>query len=177
MQQDSAQSHPEVTFPANLPKLKNKTRSLSGHSVKRQWLLIDAADLVLGRLAAFVAHRLRGKHRADYTPNVNCGDHVIIINAEKVCLTGKKEHDKVYHRHTGYPGGIKTATASMVRNGKNPQNLLKLAIKRMLDKGPLANKQMSRLRVYCDDQNPHSAQVMQVLDFARCNRKNTRSSS
>jgi large subunit ribosomal protein L13 len=153
-----------------------KTVSLKPAEVQKKWVVIDATDVVVGRLASMAAMRLRGKHRPDYTPHVDCGDHVIIINASRVCLTGKKLTDKVYYRHTGYPGGIKEQTPQKILNGHFPERVLELAVKRMLPKeSPLARKQFTHLYVYGGGEHPHVAQNPEVIDFASMNAKNKRS--
>lgn len=162
-----------VVVPVNCPKSRNKTVSLSGHSVKRSWILIDAADAVVGRLASFIAARLRGKHRPDYTPHVDCGDCVVVINADMISFTGSKETDKKYYRHTGYPGGIKSKTPKMIRSSKKPGDILKYAVSRMISKGPLANKRIKNLYIYSGDTNPHVAQCCKVIDFVSIMRKNS----
>ena len=143
--------------------------------VEKKWILIDAEGLVVGRLAAFIASRLRGKHRPDYTPNVDCGDHVVVINADKVVFTGRKRRDKTYYWHTGYPGGIKSRTAMAVLDGKHPERVVQKAVERMLPKeSPLARKQMSNLRVYASAEHPHEAQQPEVIDFKARSSKNSR---
>jgi large subunit ribosomal protein L13 len=138
-------------------------------------VLIDASGLVVGRLATIIATRLRGKHRATYTPHVDCGDNVVVINAEKVVLTGRKLDQKVYHHHTGYPGGVKERKAKFILEGKFPERVIEKAVERMLDEGPLARKQFGNLRVYKGAQHPHEAQKPELLDVAKLNRKNVRS--
>lgn len=156
----------------NHPKTSNKTPSLNHVGLKKDWILIDLDGIILGRVASFVAHRLTGKHRADYTPHIDCGDHVILINSDKIVLTGDKETDKVYYHHTGFPGGIKSITVKATR-AKRSQDLVTKAIKRMLGRGPLAYKQMTRLHVYAGSENPHTAQQPKVINFGDLNRKNT----
>jgi len=135
--------------------------------------VIDATDVVVGRLASYVAKRLRGKHRADFTPHIDTGDHVVIINADKVKFTGRKMTDKVYYRHTGYPGGIKSTTPEKILNGRFPERALELAVKRMMPKeSPLARKQFSKLHVYGGAEHPHEAQKPDTVDFKAMNRKN-----
>ena len=136
--------------------------------------IIDAADIVLGRLASFVANRLRGKHRCDYTPHLDCGDNVVIINAEKIALTGKKLQDKKFYWHTGYPGGIKETNAEKTLTGKFPERLIQRAVKRMIPKGPLGYAQLGNLRVYAGGDHPHSAQSPKMVDFGSLNTKNKR---
>ena len=151
-----------------------KTFSLRKEDVKKDWFIVDAQDVVLGRLAAIIATRIRGKHKPTYTPHVDCGDHIIVINADKVRITGKKREDKVYYRHTGYPGGIKSATAGEILSGKFPDRVLKKAVERMLPKGPLGRQVFTNLRVYTGSEHPHVAQNPQVLDVASMNDKNKR---
>ncbi|MGH1422731.1 MAG: 50S ribosomal protein L13 [Hyphomonas sp.] len=143
--------------------------------VEHKWVVIDATDVVVGRLASYVALRLRGKHRPDFTPHIDTGDHVVIINAEKAKFTGDKLRKKVYYRHTGYPGGLKSTTAGDIMNGRFPERALELAVKRMLPKeSSLARKQFSKLRVYAGAEHPHTAQQAEIVDFAAMNRKNTK---
>ena len=139
-------------------KILKQTASLRKEDIKKDWLLIDAKDIVLGRLATNVSNILRGKHKPTYTPHVDCGDNVVIINAEKIKLTGKKLDDKTYYRHTGYPGGIKSINARKILEGKFPDRLVRLAVKRMIPKGPLGRKQLSNMKVYVGDKHPHEAQ-------------------
>ena len=146
-------------------------------NVEHNWVVIDATDVVVGRLASYVAKRLRGKHRADFTPHIDTGDHVVIINADKVKFTGRKMTDKVYYRHTGYPGGIKSTTPEKILNGRFPERALELAVKRMMPKeSPLARKQFSKLHVYGGAEHPHEAQKPDTVDFKAMNRKNTKAS-
>jgi large subunit ribosomal protein L13 len=137
--------------------------------------MIDAAGLVVGRLASIVAMRLRGKHKPTYTPHVDDGDNVIIVNAEKVVLTGRKREKKVYHYHTGFIGGIKERTARSILEGRFPQRIVEKAVERMLPRGPLGRRQLGNLRVYAGPDHPHAAQNPELLDVAAMNRKNTRS--
>ena len=151
------------------------TRSAKASEVTHGWIVVDAEGTVVGRLASFIALRLRGKHRADFTPHIDTGDHVVVINAEKVALTGKKLTDKVYYRHTGYPGGIKERVAGKVLEGKHPERVLEKAVERMMPKeSPLARKQLSKLRVYAGSEHPHAAQNPERLNIAAMNRKNSR---
>ena len=137
-------------------------------NVEHNWVVIDATDVVVGRLASYVA-----KHRADFTPHIDTGDHVVIINADKVKFTGRKMTDKVYYRHTGYPGGIKSTTPEKILNGRFPERALELAVKRMMPKeSPLARKQFSKLHVYGGAEHPHEAQKPDTVDFKAMNRKN-----
>lgn len=142
--------------------------------VVKKWVLIDAEGIVLGRLASIVANRLRGKHKPTYTPHVDDGDNVIIINADKVVLTGKKYTDKKYYWHTGYPGGIKERTARQILEGRFPERVVEKAIERMIPRGPLGRRQMKNLRVYAGPNHQHEAQQPEVLDVAALNRKNKR---
>jgi large subunit ribosomal protein L13 len=151
------------------------TYSAKPAEVDKKWVLIDAEGLIVGRLASVVALRLRGKHKPTYTPHVDCGDNVIVINAEKVALTGRKLQQKVYHHHTGYIGGIKERTAGSVLGGKFPQRVVEKAVERMLPRGPLGRQQLGNLRVYAGPDHPHTAQQPETLDVAALNRKNKRS--
>lgn len=152
-----------------------RTLSIKPSEVKKKWILIDAQDLILGRLASLVANRLRGKHKASYTPHVDCGDNVIIINAEKVHLTGDKLAQKKFFWHTGYAGGIKERTIGQIITGKHPERVIQKAVERMVPRGPLGRQIMSNLRVYAGSEHPHAAQNPEVLDIAAMNRKNARS--
>ncbi len=143
--------------------------------VENKWIVIDATDVVVGRLASYVAKRLRGKHRADFTPHIDTGDFVVIVNAEKAKFTGNKLSDKVYYRHTGHPGGIKETTAGKILNGRFPERAIELAVKRMMPKeSPLARQQFKKLRVYAGVDHPHEAQQPEAVDFAAMNTKNTK---
>src|SRR2546421_4830240 len=142
--------------------------------VEKKWVMIDAAGLVVGRLATIVAMRLRGKHKPTYTPHVDDGDNVIVVNAEKVVLTGRKRDQKIYYHHTGYIGGIKERTAKFILEGKFPQRVVEKAVERMLPRGPLARRQLGNLRVYPGPDHPHAAQQPEKLDIAAMNRNNTR---
>ncbi len=151
------------------------TYSAKPGEVDKKWVLIDAQGLVVGRLASLVALRLRGKHKPIFTPHVDCGDNVIVINADKVVLTGRKVEQKVYHHHTGYIGGIKEQTAKSILSGKFPQRVVEKAVERMLPRGPLGRRQLGNLRVYSGPQHPHEAQKPEAIDVAAMNRKNKRS--
>ena len=141
--------------------------------VEHKWVVIDATDVVIGRLASYVAKRLRGKHRVDFTPHIDTGDHVVIINADKAKFTGKKMTDKIYYRHTGYPGGIKSTTPEKILNGKFPERAIQMAVKRMMPKeSTLARTQFGKLRVYAGAEHPHTAQQPETVDFRSMNRKN-----
>ena len=158
--------------------LKGKT-SMATFSQKpaeivKQWIVIDAEDIVLGRLASFVANRLRGKHKVTFTPHVDDGDNVIIINADKVKLTGKKYTDKKYYWHTGYIGGIKERTARQILEGRFPERVVEKAVERMIPRGPLGRRQMKNLHVYAGAQHPHEAQKPEKIDVGALNSKNKR---
>ncbi len=140
--------------------------------VEKKWVLIDAEGLVLGRLATIVANRLRGKHKPTFTPHVDDGDNVIVINADKVALTGKKLDDKKYYWHTGHPGGIKERTAKQIIEGRFPERVLEKAVERMIPRGPLGRRQMKNLKVYAGPNHPHEAQQPAALDVAALSRKN-----
>ena len=152
-----------------------KTFSQKPAEVEKKWIVVDAEGLVVGRLATFVANRLRGKHKATFTPHVDDGDNVVIINAEKAVLTGKKYTDKKYYWHTGYPGGIKERTARQIFEGRFPERVIEKAVERMVPRGPLGRRQMKNLRVYAGAEHPHEAQQPTVLDVASLNIKNKRS--
>ncbi|MGD9845226.1 MAG: 50S ribosomal protein L13 [Variibacter sp.] len=142
--------------------------------IEKKWVMIDAEGLVVGRLATIVAMRLRGKHKPTYTPHVDDGDHVVVINADKVVLTGRKVQQKVYYHHTGYIGGIKERTAGFILGGRFPERVVEKAVERMLPRGPLARRQLGNLRVYAGPEHPHAAQQPEKLDIAAMNRKNVR---
>jgi large subunit ribosomal protein L13 len=151
-----------------------KTFSAKPAEVENGWLLIDAEGLVVGRLASIIANHLRGKHKTIYTPHVDCGDNVVVINADKVRLTGNKMTQKMYYRHTGYAGGIKEVRADKVLGGRFPERVLEKAVERMVPRGPLGRAQMSRLRLYSGTTHPHDGQSPVVLDVAAMNPKNKR---
>jgi large subunit ribosomal protein L13 len=151
-----------------------KTFSAKPAEVEKKWVMIDAEGLVVGRLASLVALRLRGKHKPTFTPHVDCGDNVIIINAAKAVLTGRKAQKKIYYKHTGYIGGIKEVTAKAILAGRFPERIVEKAIERMLPRGPLGRIQLGNLRVYPRAEHPHAAQQPEKLDIAGMNRKNTR---
>lgn len=152
-----------------------KTYSAKPADFDKKWVVIDAEGLVLGRLASLVAMRLRGKHKPTFTPHMDMGDHVIVINAEKVQMTGNKRADKKYYWHTGFPGGIKHRTAGQILEGRFPERVIEKAVQRMLPGGPLSRAQMGHLKVYAGVDHPHSAQSPEPLDVAGMNPKNTRS--
>jgi large subunit ribosomal protein L13 len=151
-----------------------KTYSAKAGEIDKKWVLIDADGLVVGRLAAVVADRLRGKHLTTYTPHMDCGDNVIIVNAEKIKLTGNKLDQRKFHWHTGYPGGIKHRTQRELIEGRFPERVIENAIRRMMPSGPLARQQLKNLRVYAGAEHPHEAQQPQPLDVAALNPKNKR---
>jgi large subunit ribosomal protein L13 len=153
--------------------LSRQTAAVKPAEVEKQWLLIDAEGLVVGRLASIIANRLRGKHKPSFTPHVDCGDNVIVINADKVRFTGNKAADKRYYRHTGHPGGIKEISPEKVLAGRFPERVLIKAVERMVPRGPLGRQQMRNLRVFGGAEHPHTAQNPVVLDVASMNRKNT----
>jgi large subunit ribosomal protein L13 len=150
------------------------TPSLKPAEVTKDWVLIDAEGLVLGRLAAIVANRLRGKHKPQFTPHVDCGDHVIVINARKVQVTGKKADQSVFYWHTGYPGGIKGRTIRQRLESAHPERVLEKAVERMITRGPLQRRQMKHLHIYAGAEHPHAAQQPRTLDIAAMNAKNRR---
>lgn len=152
-----------------------KTISAKPSEVTKNWWVIDAENVVLGRLATTVAMMLRGKHKPIFTPHIDTGDNIVIINADKVALTGRKRQKKVYHRHTGHPGGIKTQSANFILEGAYPERVIHKAVERMMPKeSPLARAQMGKLHVYAGSEHPHAAQQPQTLDFASRNAKNKR---
>jgi large subunit ribosomal protein L13 len=154
--------------------LMKTTKSATPFTVEKKWHLIDADGLVVGRLASIVANILRGKHKPSFTPHVDCGDNVVIINAEKVRFTGKKLHQQTYYKHTGYAGGIKEITAEKVLAGRFPERVLEKAVERMIPRGPLGRQQMRNLRIFAGTEHVHAAQNPEILDVAAMNRKNVR---
>ena len=151
-----------------------KTYTAKPAEIEKKWILIDAEGVVLGRLASIVAMRLRGKHKPTFTPHMDMGDNVIIINADKVQMTGKKRDDKTYYWHTNHPGGIKSRTARQILEGRFPERVLEKAVERMIPEGPLGRRQLSNLRVYAGAEHPHAAQQPEVLDVKSMNKMNTR---
>jgi len=152
-----------------------KTYSAKPADVEKKWILIDAEGLVVGRLASIIAMRLRGKHKAIYTPHVDCGDHVIVVNADKVVLTGRKRENSKFYWHTGYPGGIKERTMKELLDGRFPERVLENAVRRMMPKdSPLARSQMTNLRIYTGAEHPHEAQSPEKFDVAATNSKNVK---
>ena len=152
-----------------------RTYSAKPSEIEKKWVLIDAKGLVVGRLAANIARILRGKHKPTYTPHTDCGDNIVVINAEKVVFTGKKMSDKIYYRHTGFAGGIKGVTPAKLMEGKFPGRILMKAVERMLPEGVLGRKQLTNLKVYAGDKHPHAAQQPVALDVGALNSKNKRS--
>ena len=152
-----------------------KTYSAKPTDVDHKWYIVDADGLVLGRLAVIVANMLRGKHKPIFTPHVDCGDNIVIVNAEKIRLTGNKRSDKVYYWHTGYPGGIKSRTADTILDGSHPERVIQKAVQRMLPKSRLGKKQLTKLKIYAGPDHPHEAQSPEALDVAALNPKNKRS--
>ena len=148
------------------------TFSAKPAEVEKKWVMIDASGLVVGRLATIIAMRLRGKHKASYTPHVDDGDNVIVINAAKIVLTGRKRDQKVYHHHTNFNGGIKERSAKSILEGRFPELIVEKAVERMLPRGPLGRKQLGNLRVYPSAEHPHEAQQPEPLDVGAMNRKN-----
>jgi large subunit ribosomal protein L13 len=154
-----------------------KTYSARPADIQKKWVLIDADGLVLGRLASIVAYRLRGKHKPTFTPHMDCGDNVIVINAEKVRVTGRKATGRLFFWHTGYPGGIKQRTPKETLESQHPERLILKAVERMVPRGPLGRQQLSNLRVYAGTTHPHEGQQPEPLDIAAMNAKNKRSST
>ena len=155
--------------------LTRTTASAKPAEVEKKWILIDAEGLIVGRLASIVANRLRGKHKASFTPHVDCGDHVVILNADKVKLTGNKAEQSVFYWHTGFAGGIKGRTAQELLDGRYPERVFTKAVERMITRGPLGRAQMKNLHVYAGAEHPHGGQSPVALDVASMNRKNVAS--
>ena len=151
-----------------------KTFSAKPSDLDKHWTLIDADGVVLGRLAVIIADHLRGKHKPTYTPHMDCGDYIIVVNAEKVRLTGNKRQDSIFYWHTGYPGGIKGRSKGQILDGKNPERVIEKAVERMVPRGPLGRRIMGHLRVYAGPAHPHEAQQPELLDVAALNPKNKR---
>ena len=152
-----------------------KTTTTKTAEVEKKWVVIDAKGLIVGRLATLIAMRLRGKHLPSFTPHMDDGDNVIVINAEKVVFTGRKRDQKMYYHHSGYIGGIKERSAKFILEGRFPERIVEKAVERMLPRGPLGKKQLGNLRVYKGDAHPHAAQTPVAIDVAVLNRKNSRS--
>ncbi len=156
-------------------KILMNTYSAKPGDIERKWYVIDADGVVLGRLAAELSKLLRGKHKPMYTPHMDCGDNIVVVNAEKVALTGRKRQQKTYYRHTGYPGGIKSVTAGKVLDGKHPERVIIKAVERMISRTPLGRDQMRKLHVYAGTDHPHGAQKPEGMDIGALNPKNRRS--
>ncbi|MFD1624433.1 50S ribosomal protein L13 [Azospirillum griseum] len=152
-----------------------KTFNLKPTEIEKKWYVVDADGLVLGRLASILANILRGKNKPTYTPHMDCGDHIVVINAEKVKLTGNKRDADIFYWHTGYPGGIKGRSKGQILDGKYPERVIEKAVERMVPRGPLGRKQMTHLKVYKGATHPHEAQQPVVLDVGSMNSKNKRS--
>jgi large subunit ribosomal protein L13 len=152
--------------------LTRTTASAKPADIEKKWILIDADGLVVGRLASVIASRLRGKHKTNFTPHMDCGDNVIVINAEKVRFTGRKATQKMYYRHTGFPGGIKEVRADKLLEGRFPERVIEKAVERMIPRGPLGRQQMRNLRVFKGSDHPHEAQQPELVDVGAMNRKN-----
>lgn len=152
-----------------------KTYSLKPADIEKKWYIVDAKDLVLGRAAAQIAMRLRGKHKPNYSPNLDGGDNIVVINAEKIALTGRKRQNESHYKHTGYIGGIKSRTFGQILEGRFPERLLKKSVERMLPKGPMGRKILGNLKVYAGEEHPHAAQQPEAWDIASQNKKNVRS--
>ena len=152
-----------------------KTYSARPAEIERRWYVIDAEDVVLGRLASALAVRLRGKHKPTWTPHIDCGDHIVVVNAAKVKLTGAKREKKLHRWHTGYPGGIRSRAYGALLDGPRPERVVERAVERMVPRGPLGRAQMRKLRVYAGPEHPHEAQRPEAIDFASLNPKNRRS--
>ena len=152
--------------------LSKVTKSIRPQDVEKAWHVIDAEGLVVGRVATIIANILRGKHKPSYTPHVDCGDHVVVINAGKVRFTGKKLTDKIYYRHTGYAGGIKGVAAGKILEGRFPERVLEKAVERMVPRGPLGRAQMRALHLYNGAEHLHDGQQPVAMDIGSLNRKN-----
>ncbi len=152
--------------------ITKQTQSAKPADVEKKWHIVDATDLVVGRMSSIIANILRGKHKPSYTPHVDCGDHVIVVNADKVKFTGNKTKQKTYYKHSGYPGGISGTTAEKVLGGQFPERVVEKAVERMIPKGPLGFAQMRALHVFAGTEHPYDGQNPTVLDIASMNRKN-----
>ena len=161
--QGTGVSHDPVRFPSTMQgSMFGKTHSTKTEEVEKNWVVIDATGLVVGRLASLIALRLRGKHKPSFTPHVDDGDHIVVVNADKVVFTGRKRDQKVYYHHTGFPGGIKERSAKFILEGRFPERIIEKAVERMLPRGPLGRKQFGNLRVYKGGEHPHQAQQPSV---------------
>lgn len=153
-----------------------RTFSLKAGQIQKDWIVIDAKDLILGRLSSLIASYLRGKHKPEFTPSMDCGDYVIVVNAEKIHLTGNKMENDIFYWHTGYPGGIKQRTMRERLESKFPERVISKAVERMLPKGPLGRKMLRNLKIYAGENHPHAAQHPKVFDVASLNSKNVKRS-
>lgn len=153
---------------------KTHSTTVAEAAAAKKWVVIDATNLVVGRLASLIALRLRGKHKPSFTPHIDDGDNIVVINADKVVFTGRKRDQKVYHHHTGYPGGIKERSAKFILEGRFPERVIEKAVERMLPRGPLGRTQLGNLRVYKGAEHPHTAQQPETLDVAALNSKNSK---
>ena len=153
-----------------------KTLATKLSDIKKQWFLIDADGVVLGRLASYVASRLRGKHKPTFSPNIDCGDNIVVVNSKKIVMTGNKFNKKIHYRHTGYPGGIKEESYGSILDGKKPEKIISMAVRRMMPKGVLARQQLRKLHIYSSKDHPHVAQNPTTIDLAKLNSKNTKES-
>jgi len=151
-----------------------KTYSMKQSEISKKWFVVDAEGVVLGRLASVIANRLRGKHKPGFTPHMDCGDYIVVVNAAKVRLTGKKLTDRRFHWHTGHPGGIKDRSMGEILGGRYPERVVEKAVERMVPRGPLGRKQMSNLKIYAGPEHPHAAQQPEALDVGGMNPKNKR---
>ena len=140
--------------------------------IKKDWYIINAENAAVGRLASFISKVLRGKNKPTFNPHIDNGDFVVVTNIDKIKFTGKKFKNKIYYRHTGHPGGIKETTPLLLKEKNKTQDILKLAVKRMLPGGPLAKKQLTKLKIYNGDKHPHEIQKPTVIDFERLNKRN-----
>ncbi len=164
----------DIRYNTNGKNKKMKTYSPKLSEINNDWYVVDAQDVVLGRLAAVIANRIRGKHKPTFAPHMDCGDNIIILNADKVKVTGNKLEQELFHWHTTYPGGLKQKTWKDILHGKFPDRLIRKAVERMISKGPLRRSQMRRLYIYAGDTHPHQSQSPKVLDVALLNSKNKR---
>ena len=165
-----------TTYSAKIKETKMTTYSAKPKEIEKTWIVIDAENLVVGRAASIIALRLRGKHKPTYTPHMDCGDHVVVINADKVHLTGKKRTDKIFYWHTNHPGGIKQRTMEEILDGSFPERVLTKAVERMITRNPLGREQMRHLHVYAGAEHPHGGQQPQLVDVGSLNSKNTKRS-
>ena len=166
-----------MTLTINLSNYAQITMTdfIKKNEIKNNWLLINADNAIVGRLAAYISKALRGKNKSQFTPHMDNGDFVIVTNIEKIKFTGKKFTNKKYYRHTGYPGGIKSVAPTMLFKKNKPEEILKLAVKRMLPTGPLSKKQLTKLKIYKGEKHPHESQNPKIIDFAKINSKNSTS--